>query len=841
MWQYFTERGKKVIQLAHREALRMGHDVIGTEHILMGLAAEGEGVAAQVLQSFGVSLDELRSTVEQFVGRGEQKSKPVDLPLSPRAKKVLDLAMREARGMSVNYVGTEHILLGLISEGEGIAAQILGSMGMDFEKIRADVIASVSAGEGGTAETAESSGEDHPQKSAGRSRTPTLDQLGIALTEMAQRNELDPVIGRSKEIQRLIQILSRRTKNNPVLIGDPGVGKTAIVEGLAQKIIAGDIPEVLKGKRVVQLNVGNLVAGTKYRGEFEERMRKLVKELRDCRDVILFIDEIHTIVGAGGAEGAVDAANILKPSLSRGEFQVVGATTIDEYRKNIEKDAALERRFQPVMVEEPGVDDSIRILEGLRDRYEAHHRAKITDRALEAAARLSARYITERHLPDKAIDLIDEAAARARLKTMEAPEDIKEKERRLEALRKEKEAAVVSQEFEKAASLRDDERKLGEEIEVCRKEWQKIRNQEEPVVDAEQIAGIVSEWTGIPVVQLTEEEAARLLRMEEEIHRRMVDQTQAVNAVSRAIRRSRSGLKDPQRPVGSFLFLGPTGVGKTELARSLAEFLFGSEEAMVRFDMSEYMERHEVAKLIGAPPGYVGFEEGGKLTEALRRRPYSVVLFDEIEKAHPDIFNILLQILEDGRLTDGQGHTVDFRNSVVIMTSNIGAKDAMKGQGLGFAAPGQGEMPDWERVRTGIVDSVKKTFRPEFINRIDEMIVFEPLGREDLLKVLDLMLREVSERLSEKGIHIEIPVEARTLLLDKGYDPKYGARPLRRAVQRLIEDRLADLVLEGRVPDGSRISVSVEDGELVLVPNAGSLEGGDDVREGLGAEEKADT
>ena len=540
MWQYFTERSKKVIQLAHREALRMGHDVIGTEHILMGLVAEDDGVAARILQSSGVTLEELRNVVEQFVGRGDQKSKPVDLPLSPRAKKVLDLAMREAKGMSVNYVGTEHILLGLISEGEGVAAQIIASTGMDVEKIRAEVIAAVSAGEGSPIDSA-SSGDEGPQKSSGRTKTPTLDQLGIALTEMAQRNELDPVIGRAKEIQRLIQILSRRTKNNPVLIGDPGVGKTAIVEGLAQKIIAGDIPEVLKGKRVVQLNMGNLVAGTKYRGEFEERMRKLVKELRDCRDVILFIDEVHTIVGAGGAEGAVDAANILKPSLSRGEFQVIGATTIDEYRKNIEKDAALERRFQPIMVEEPGVEDSIRILEGLRDRYEAHHRAKITDKALEAAARLSARYITERHLPDKAIDLIDEAAARARLKTMEAPESIKEMERRLEDLRKEKEAAVASQEFEKAASLRDDERELGEQIEAGRKEWHKARNQEEPVVDAEQIAEIVSEWTGIPVVQLTEEEAARLMRMEEEIHHRMVDQAEAVNAVSRAIRRSRSG------------------------------------------------------------------------------------------------------------------------------------------------------------------------------------------------------------------------------------------------------------------------------------------------------------
>jgi len=818
MWQFFTERGKKVIQLAHREALRLGHDVIGTEHILLGLAVEGEGVAAQILSSSAVTIDELRGMVEQYVGRGEQKNKPVDLPLSPRAKKVLDLSMREARNMSVNYVGTEHILLGLISEGEGIAAQMLNTIGITPEKIRSDIAAALSAGDGSSPEAPDGSSDDNSGKGSIRSKTPTLDQLGIALTEMAQRNELDPVIGRSKEIQRLIQILSRRTKNNPVLIGDPGVGKTAIVEGLAQKIIAGDIPEVLRGKRVVQLNVGNLVAGTKYRGEFEERMRKLVKELKDCRDVILFIDEIHTIVGAGGAEGAVDAANILKPSLARGEFQVVGATTLEEYRKNIEKDAALERRFQPVTVEEPNVEDSISILKGLRDRYEAHHRAKITDEALEAAARLSARYITERHLPDKAIDLIDEAAARARLKTMEAPEDIKEMERRMERLRKEKESFVASQEFEKAASLRDDERQLVEEIEDRRKEWQRVRNQEEPVVGAHEIAGIVSEWTGIPVLQLTGEESARLMRMEDEIHKRMVNQSEAVSGVSRAIRRARSGLKDPKRPIGSFLFLGPTGVGKTELARALSEFLFGSEDAMVRFDMSEYMERHEVAKLIGAPPGYVGYEEGGKLTEALRRRPYSVVLFDEVEKAHPDIFNILLQILEDGRLTDGQGHTVDFRNSVVIMTSNIGAKDVMKGTSLGFAAPGQGESPDWDRVRTGILDSVRKTFRPEFINRVDDMIVFEPLGREDLLKILDLMLREVSNRLMERGINIDVSDEARLLLLEKGYDPRYGARPLRRAVQRMIEDRLADMMLEGRITEDSRIGVSVLDGDLSLVP-----------------------
>ncbi len=807
MWQFFTERGKKVVQLAHKEALRLGHDVIGTEHILLGLVAEGEGVAAQVLAAFGVGTEEITQRVEQIVGRGEPKNKPVDLPLSPRAKRVLDLAMREARNMGVNYVGTEHILLGLISEGEGIAAQVLLSLDLDLQKVRAEVQSVLSGGEHGNDVDRES--RDAAQKAGNRSRTPTLDQLGIVLTDMAASGELDPVIGRNREIQRVIQVLSRRKKNNPVLIGDPGVGKTAIVEGLAQKVVEGDVPEILKGKRVVQLNVGNLVAGTKYRGEFEERMRKLVKELRDCRDVILFIDEIHTIVGAGGAEGAVDAANILKPSLARGEFQVIGATTLEEYRKHIEKDAALERRFQPVMVDEPNVEDSIRILEGLRDRYEVHHRAKISDDALVAAARLSERYITERFLPDKAIDLIDEAAARARLKTMELPEDIKMMERELEALRKEKEAAVTAQEFEKAAGFRDKERRLSEEIEKSRNEWQKRRNNEEPIVDSEQIAQIVAEWTGIPVVQLTEEESSRLLRMEEEIHKRMVDQEEAVNAVARSIRRARSGLKDPKRPIGSFLFLGPTGVGKTELARSLAEFLFGGEDSMVRFDMSEYMERHEVAKLIGAPPGYVGYEEGGKLTEALRRRPYSVVLFDEIEKAHPDVFNILLQILEDGRLTDGQGHTVDFRNSVVIMTSNVGAQDLMKSRSLGFTAV-DGADVDLEKMKSSIMEAVRKTFRPEFINRVDDIIIFKPLGKEELLKILDIMLDEVSKRLEEQGITIDVPAETRQKLLIKGYDPKFGARPLRRTLQKTIEDPLADLLLEGKVEKNSVIRVTVE-------------------------------
>jgi len=808
MWQFFTERGKRVVQLAHREALALGHDVIGTEHLLLGLVAEGEGVAAQVLRNSGMELSDVRSRVEAAVGKGHPREKPLDLPLSPRAKRVLDLAMREARNMGVNYVGTEHILLGLLAEGEGVAAQVLTAMGLEIQNVRDEVAATLSGGEMGPARG--QVGAESPtgsQNRVSRSRTPTLDSLGIDLTEMARKRDLDPVIGRVKEIQRLIQILSRRRKNNPVLIGEPGVGKTAIVEGLAQKVVSGDVPEILKGKRVVQLNMGNLVAGTKYRGEFEERLRKLVKELVESKDVVLFIDEVHTIVGAGGAEGAVDAANILKPSLSKGDFQVVGATTFDEYRKHIEKDAALERRFQPVVVQEPNVEDTILILKGLRDRYEAHHRVKIEDSALETASRLGERYISDRFLPDKAIDLVDEAAARARLKTMETPADLKELERELENVLKEKESAVSAQEFEKAARLRDEERRVSDELEEKRANWLIRRNQEEPVLVGEDIATIVSEWTGIPVVQLTEAETARLLRMEEELHRRMVGQEEAVNAVSRAVRRARSGLKDPKRPVGSFLFMGPTGVGKTEMAKALAAFLFGSEEAMIRYDMSEYMERHEVSKLIGAPPGYVGYEEGGKLTEAVRRRPYAVLLFDEIEKAHPDVFNLLLQIMEDGRLTDGQGHTVDFRNTVIIMTSNVGARDLAKGQGLGFAAEKGLSEGDHQKAKERVLEAMKQAFRPEFLNRIDDIVVFRSLSREELLKIVDLMLAEVRERVKERGIDISVSQEARDFLLEKGYDPKYGARPLRRTIQRMVEDRLADLFLEGRFKEGARVGI----------------------------------
>jgi len=814
MWQFFTERARRVIQLAHREALRLGHDVIGTEHILLGLLVEGDGVAAHVLTSLGIDLDEVRRRVEQLVGKGQPKEKPVDLPLSPRAKRVLDLAMREARNMGVNYVGTEHILLGLLAEGEGIAAQVLMSMGLDMQKVYQEVVRYLSGGD------VDQMSQPGLSKKRTRTKTPTLDQLGIDLVEMARQGELDPVIGREREIQRVIQILSRRTKNNPCLIGDPGVGKTAIAEGLAQMIASGEVPEVLKNKRIVQLNIGNLVAGTKYRGEFEERMRKLIKEVRDSKDVIVFIDEIHTLVGAGGAEGAVDAANILKPSLAKGEFQVIGATTLDEYRKYIEKDPALERRFQPVYVGEPTIEDTIEILKGLRDKYEAHHRVKMTDEALEAAARLSARYITDRYLPDKAIDLIDEAGARVRLSTMNPPDSIKELEKELEAVRKEKEAAVASQEFEKAAALRDKERQLSEQLEEQRKAWQAKKSQEEPVVDVDDIAAIISEWTGIPVVQLTEEEAQRLLRMEEEIHKRIINQEEAVSVVARAIRRARSGLKDPKRPIGSFLFLGPTGVGKTELARALAEFMFGDEDFMVRLDMSEFMERHEVAKLIGAPPGYIGYEEGGKLTEAVRRRPYAVVLLDEIEKAHPDVFNIFLQVLEDGRLTDGQGRVVDFRNTIIIMTSNLGAQDLMKGPAIGFSVDTESEM-DFEAAKKSIMEAVRKTFRPEFLNRIDEIVIFKPLGKKELLQIIDLMIKEVADRLAEKGLIIDVTDEAKDFLLKQGYDPKFGARPLRRAIQRYLEDRLADILLEGKIKPDSVIKVDARDDDLIFIPVSG--------------------
>lgn len=819
MWQNFTDRGKRILLFAHKEALRLGHDVVGTEHILLGLLSDPDGVVRQVMSIFELEPETLRSEIESFIGSSEPRPTAVDLPSSPRAKRVIDLSMREARRMGVNYVGTEHILLGILAEGEGMAAQLLATHGMEITRCRKaidDLLGGSSDEQNEPPHDRQRVHQNSEQISA--MKTPTLDQFGINLTQMAKNGELDPVIGRDNEIQRVVQILSRRRKNNPVLIGEPGVGKTAIAEGLAQRINSGAIPEILKDKRVMQLNVANLVAGTKYRGEFEERMRRLVKEISETKKVILFIDEIHTLVGAGGAEGAVDASNILKPGLSRGEFQVIGATTITEYRKHIEKDAAFERRFQPVQVDEPSEEDTVEILKGLRDNYEAHHRVRITDDAIIAAARLSLRYITDRFLPDKAIDLIDEASARARIQTLEIPEDLKFLERSIEDIRKEKQAAVVSQEFEKAADLRDEEKKMIEEAAEWRKSWSESRNRFTPDVKSEDIASIVGEWTGIPVTQLTEEESKRLFRMEDEIKLRLVGQDEAIKAVSRAVRRARSGMKDPKRPVGSFLFLGPTGVGKTELARSLAEFLFGSDDAMIRVDMSEYMERHEVAKLIGAPPGYVGFEDGGKLTEAVRRRPYSVILFDEVEKAHPDVFNVLLQLLEDGRLTDGHGHLTDFRNSVVIMTSNIGVSEVMKGKNLGFtdSKGSYGEI-DEEKMKSTILDEVKRSFRPEFINRVDEILIFKLLGKDNLLKIVDIMLDEISKRTLDCGITLEVSKDARQLLLERGFDPKYGARPLRRAIQKMVEDSLSNLILDGTASSGDTIAVNVENGELAFV------------------------
>jgi ATP-dependent Clp protease ATP-binding subunit ClpC len=813
MWQFFTERGKTVIQLAHREALKMGHNVIEPEHILLGLIYEGRGVAYQAMAALGLNLNEIRIQIEDALGRSEPTLKAIDLPLSPRVKKALELAMREARNMGINYVGTEHILLGILSDTSSMVSQYFLAMGVDAAAVQKQVLAIMPE----NTAVASSQGVEpltERLKKKGRTKTPTLDQLGIDLTQKGRDGELDPVIGRSKEIKRLMQVLCRRTKCNPVLIGDPGVGKTAVVEGLAQQIADGNVPEPLRDKRVIQLNTGNLVAGTKYRGEFEERLRKIVKELTDSKEVILFVDEVHTIVGAGSAEGTVDAANILKPSLSRGSFQLIGATTQEEYRKYVERDAALERRFQPVKVEEPSVSDSVRILEGLRDRYEMHHQAEIQDAALQAAAQLSARYVKDRFLPDKGIDLIDEAGARARLRTLDPPDSVRELERRLDITRREKENAVTAQNFELAAKLRDEEHGLADDLEKVRNTWRSNANTQKVVVTAEDIAVVVSELTGIPVVQLTEEESARLLRMEEEISARLVGQDEAISAVSRAIRRARSGLRDPKRPIGSFLFMGPTGVGKTELARSLARFLFGSEDAMIRLDMSEFMEKHEISKLLGAPPGYIGHDNGGKLTEMVRRRPYSVILFDEIEKAHQEVYNVLLQILEDGCLTDGQGRKVDFRNTVVIMTSNVGAKEAIRGNPLGFGE--SVETLNWERMKRIIMDEAQKLFRPEFLNRIDEMVVFRPLSRESLLRIVEIMLSDVRSRLEEQGIGIGVESEAKAMILDKGFQPKFGARPLRRAIQSMVEDKLADSVLSGKIVKGTTVVIRVSGNEISL-------------------------
>ncbi|MDI6872191.1 MAG: ATP-dependent Clp protease ATP-binding subunit [Bacillota bacterium] len=814
MFGRFTERAERVIILSQEEARRLGHNYVGTEHLLLGLVREGEGVAARALQNLGLSLEQIREQVETVIGPGEG-GLTGKINFTPRAKRVMELAVDEARELGHSYIGTEHILLGLLREDEGVAAQVLKNLGAELDRVREEVLQLLGAMYGGGAKGAKPAGAAAGAQKR-KSATPTLDQFGRDLTDLARQGKLDPVIGRAKEIERVIQVLSRRTKNNPVLIGEPGVGKTAIVEGLAQKIVSGDVPEVLIGKRVVTLDMGALVAGSKFRGEFEERLKKVMDEIRHSGDVILFVDEMHTIIGAGAAEGAIDASNILKPALARGELQTIGATTLDEYRKHVEKDPALERRFQPVMVDEPTVEETLAILEGLRDRYEAHHRVKISDEALQAAVRLSDRYVTDRFLPDKAIDLIDEASSRVRLKALVPPEELKEIERKIGETHAEKEAAIKNEEFERAAKLRDSEQKLQEELKQKKEEWERKKSQEIGQVGPDDIADIVSSWTGIPVKKLAEEEGQRLLRLEEILHQRVIGQDEAIVAVAKAIRRARAGLKDPKRPIGSFIFLGPTGVGKTELARALAEAMFGDEDAMIRLDMSEYQERHTVARLIGAPPGYVGYDEGGQLTEKVRRKPYSVVLFDEVEKAHPEVFNVLLQVLEDGRLTDGKGRTVDFRNTILIMTSNVGARE-LKRTALGFRTTGpKGEIQSYEEMKDHVLEELKKTFRPEFLNRVDEIIVFHALTEDEIKRIVNIMIDQFLKRLKDTGLHVTISDAARELLAKKGFDPEYGARPLRRAIEHLVENPLAEEVLQGRFKPGDAVLVDAEEDKVVF-------------------------
>jgi ATP-dependent Clp protease ATP-binding subunit ClpC len=810
MFERFTDRARRVVVLAQEEARMLNHNYIGTEHILLGLIHEGEGVAAKALESLNISLEAVRQQVEEIIGQG-QAAPTGHIPFTPRAKKVLELSLREALQLGHNYIGTEHILLGLIREGEGVAAQVLQKLGADLNRVRQTVIQLLSGYTGGKGEqTAGGQGESGPQGSM------VLDQFGRNYTQLAREGKLDPVIGREREIERVMQVLSRRTKNNPVLIGEPGVGKTAIVEGLSQDIVKGEVPETLKGKQIYTLDLGALVAGSRYRGDFEERLKKVLKEIKTRGDIILFIDELHTLVGAGAAEGAIDAASILKPMLARGELQTIGATTRDEYRKYLEKDAALERRFQPITVNEPTVAHTIEILKGLRDRYEAHHRVNFTDDALVAAANLADRYISDRYLPDKAIDLIDEAGSRMRIRRMTAPPDVREIDEKIAEVRLRKESAIDGQDFERAASLRDEERQLQEERARREKEWKTGEMDILSEVDEEEIAEVLSIWTGIPVFKLTEEETDKLLRMEEELHKRYVSQDEAVSALSRAIRRTRSGLKDPRRPSGSFIFLGPSGVGKTELSRALAEFLFGDEDSLIQLDMSEYMEKHTVSRLIGSPPGYVGYEEGGQLTEAVRRKPFSVVLFDEIEKAHPDVFNTLLQMLEDGHLTDSQGHKVDFKNTIIIMTSNLGTRDIQKGPGIGFAAHANEEVT-YEKMKDKVTEELKRALRPEFLNRIDEVIVFRSLTLADVKAIVDLLMRRVTEQLKAKDVEIELTDAAKTLLAEKGYDLSLGARPLRRTLQRLVEDPLAEKLLYKEFRAGETVLVDVVDGEIVFL------------------------
>jgi ATP-dependent Clp protease ATP-binding subunit ClpC len=804
MFERFTDRARRVVVLAQEEARMLSHNYIGTEHILLGLIHEGEGVAAKALESLGISLEAVRAQVEEIIGQGQQAPSG-HIPFTPRAKKVLELSLREALQLGHNYIGTEHILLGLIREGEGVAAQVLVKLGADLGRVRQQVIQLLSGYQGKETASAgaSGSGEGSPQGSL------VLDQFGRNYTQGAREGKLDPVIGREKEIERVMQVLSRRTKNNPVLIGEPGVGKTAIVEGLAQQIVRGDVPETLKDKQIYSLDLGALVAGSRYRGDFEERLKKVLKEIRTRGDIILFIDELHTLVGAGAAEGAIDAASILKPMLARGELQTIGATTLDEYRKYLEKDAALERRFQPIRVEEPSIALTIEMLKGQRDRYEAHHRVTITDQAIVAAAELSERYISDRYLPDKAIDLIDEAGSRLRIRRMTAPPDLREFDERIANVRRDKEAAIDAQDFERAASLRDEEKKLIAQKAEREKQWKAGDMDVVAEVDEELIAEVLAIATGIPVFRLTEEESQRLLRMEDELHKHYIGQEDAVHALAKSIRRTRAGLKDPKRPSGSFIFAGPSGVGKTYLSKTLAEFLFGDEAALIALDMSEYSEKHTVSRLFGSPPGYVGYDEGGQLTEKVRRKPFSVVLFDEIEKAHPEIFNSLLQILEEGRLTDAQGRVVDFKNTVIIMTTNLGTKDIAKGVHLGFSQA-QDTRGSYERMKNKVTEELKQHFRPEFLNRVDETIVFPPFTEEEVLQIVDLQIAEVEDRLRNKDMGIEVTQPAKQLLAKRGWDPVMGARPLRRTIQREVEDALAEKLLFGELTPGQIVLVDVE-------------------------------
>lgn len=807
MFGRFTERAQKVLALSQEEAIRLGHNNIGTEHILLGLIKEGEGIAAKALLALDLEKSKIQEEVEALIGVGQKGSKTIHY--TPRAKKVIELSMDEARKLGHTYVGTEHILLGLIREGEGIAARVLNNLDVSLNRARQQVLQLL-----GSNEPVRKGQSRHTQSNP--ASTPTLDSLARDLTQTAKEGNVDPVIGREKEIERVIQVLSRRTKNNPVLIGEPGVGKTAVAEGLAQQIVDNDVPETLRDKRVMTLDMGTVVAGTKYRGEFEDRLKKVMEEIRQAGNVILFIDELHTLIGAGGAEGAIDASNILKPSLARGELQCIGATTVDEYRKYIEKDAALERRFQPIKVDEPTSEESIEILKGLRDRYEAHHRVTITDEAIEAAVNLSSRYITDRFLPDKAIDLIDEAGSKVRLRSYTAPSNLKELEQNLTSIRNEKDAAVQSQEFEKAASLRDQEQKLRKELERTKEKWEEKQGKEDSRVVVEDIASVVSNWTGVPVDSLTKDETDRLLNLENILHNRLIGQSEAVVAVSKAIRRARAGLKDPKRPIGSFIFLGPTGVGKTELARALAEAMFGDEDAMIRIDMSEYMEKHTTSRLVGSPPGYVGYEEGGQLTEKVRSKPYSVVLLDEIEKAHPEVFNILLQVLEDGRLTDSKGRLVDFRNTVLIMTSNVGASELQKNKFVGFNI--DDEKTDHKQMKAKVTESLKKAFRPEFLNRIDETIVFHALERKHMKDIVTLMIKQLQNRLAEQGLNFTLSTKGIEKIAEEGFDPEYGARPLRRSIQKNIEDLLSEALLRGEINKEEKVRLGLSsNGKFVIL------------------------